>query len=179
MCEGARIRLRGSWEWAPIIVGTSLCCGPALAASEAMTAAEIEVLGASISKCWRPPDDSRKGPVVRVRVEMTADGSLAAPPRILNRQPSDLYERTAETVLKALRDCQPYQVPWEGHDSWKTMIMNFDPRVFHGSVRPAAEAGPPREISPDGTPPGSGGGGRGGIGRAGPDGWPGPEYLGL
>lgn len=147
MCEGAIFRSCGSLAGV-LIIGVGLCSGPALAKSGAMTEAEIRVFRKSIAKCWAPPQETfTSGLVVRVHVEVTAEGNLAVPPKILNRQPSDLYDRLAKSALDALRGCQPYQVPWEGHESWKTIIINFDPRAFDGDAE-AADAGSP-------TPPGA------------------------
>lgn len=147
MCEGAIYRMCGSLA-GMAIVGAGLHGGAAFAKSGAMTEAEIRVFRNSIAKCWAPPQETwTSGFVVRINVEMTAEGDLAVPPKILNRQPSDLYDRLAKSALDALRDCQPYQVPWEGHESWKAIIINFDPREFGGDAE-AADAGSP-------TPPGA------------------------
>lgn len=73
--------------------------------------------------------------IIAVTVEMSQDGRPAkAALRDTGRYYSGdpVYRAAADAALKAIRDprCQPWPLPADKYQSWKTMTFNFDPRDF-------------------------------------------------
>lgn len=94
-----------------------------------LSMSELDYLREQISRCWSPPIgiEEAGAMVVRVRLDLNLDGSLMDS-RVLEA-PSDMTGQVAsESALRAVRRCQPYDLPAEKYDSWQTVNINFDPR---------------------------------------------------
>jgi outer membrane biosynthesis protein TonB len=94
-----------------------------------LSMSELDYLREQISRCWSPPIGMEEAGamVVRVRLDLNSDGSLMDS-RVLEA-PSDMTGQVAsESALRAVRRCQPYDLPAEKYDSWQTVNINFDPR---------------------------------------------------
>lgn len=103
---------------------------------QTLSANEIDALRAKIQACWNPPAGvaDAKELIVTVRIMLKQDGSLAAEPAILNRSSNPLFQIAAESALRAIRRCAPYdKLPIAKYDVWKDVEVNFDPRdMFRG-----------------------------------------------
>ena len=106
------------------------------AAAEALTVSEVDAFRAQMRRCWSPPAGAKKAEnlVVRVRLSLTAKGVISSGPKVVNRgQLSDPYFRAAaESVLRAIRRCQPFKMPTKKYASWRNIELTFDPSKMLG-----------------------------------------------
>jgi colicin import membrane protein len=108
--------------------------GAATGVASRLTQSEIDALRAQIQACWNPPIGAADAPdlVVRVRVQLRPDGSLAGEPQLLNRGGSPYFQVAAESAMRAVRRCQPYSMPAAKYDVWRDVEVTFDPRDMFG-----------------------------------------------
>lgn len=94
-----------------------------------LSQSELDFLRGQISRCWSPPvgaaDPSQL--VVRVQMALNPDGSVVGA-QILEFKASPIGKAAADSALRAVRRCQPYTLPPDRYDTWKTVNINFDPR---------------------------------------------------
>jgi outer membrane biosynthesis protein TonB len=111
-----------------------------LGAQNASTLDLRDALLSQIRECWNVPvgAPTPEKLIVQVRVFLARDGSLAQPP-LLEPQTraaaaSDPYMRTAaEAALRAVNVCEPYRrLPADRYDSWREIVMTFDPSRMVG-----------------------------------------------
>ncbi len=95
----------------------------------ALSQSQLDYLRGQISRCWSPPigvvDPSDL--VVRVQMAMNPDGSLAGA-EILEFRANPLGKAAADSALRAVRRCQPYDLPADKYATWQTINVRFDPR---------------------------------------------------
>ena len=111
-----------------------------LGAQNASTLDLRDALLSQIRECWNVPvgAPTPEKLIVQVRVFLARDGSLAQPP-LLEPQTraaaaSNPYMRTAaEAALRAVNVCEPYRLlPPDRYDSWREIVMTFDPSRMIG-----------------------------------------------
>ena len=105
----------------------------AIGAGDAMTASEIDLLRAQMYRCWRAPLDAPDPAKLKVtvRARLNPDGTLAAPPEVLNagqisRSGDPFWRAAADNARRAVIKCQPYRLPPEKYALWRETIMHFD-----------------------------------------------------
>jgi colicin import membrane protein len=88
---------------------------------------EIDALRAQIRRCWNPPAGAADAQNLRVEmnVKLRIDGSLAAPPSLLERGTSPYFQVFAESALRAVERCQPYSLPVAKYEVWKDIDLGF------------------------------------------------------
>lgn len=107
----------------------------------AMSISEIDLLRQQISRCWNPPvavlgaDEL----IIAIRLQLNPDGSLVGPPSIdgnvgTSQQATAeiAFRAAAESALRAVRRCAPYDLPAEKYDAWRDIRVTFDPRQMLG-----------------------------------------------
>lgn len=87
---------------------------------------EFSRLRKSIQKCWNVPS-GRPAPAVRVRVLLNLDGTLSGNPIVMNSEPNSAFRAAADEAVRAIRQCQPYQMPPASFEAWKDVEVRFDP----------------------------------------------------
>jgi hypothetical protein len=90
---------------------------------------ELAQFKARLKECWRPPaaGSSRKL-TAALRVALRADGSLAAPPELVEVSASPDAVALVTSAKQALAACGPYGfLPAESYDSWKALSLTFSP----------------------------------------------------
>ncbi len=95
---------------------------------------EIDALRARIQQCWNPPagQTDAKELTVLVRIQFNPDGSLATAPQLMTRVSGGYQQVAAESALRAIRRCAPYDfMPAAKYDAWKDIEVNFDPRDLY------------------------------------------------
>jgi colicin import membrane protein len=105
------------------------------AQSAQLSQSEIDALRARLSQCWHPPAGitAATNIYVSLRVLMRQDGSLAAPPAVVEGSPSALGPALAESAKRALLSCQPFtMLRPEHYDQWKDMQLDFKPSELLG-----------------------------------------------
>lgn len=101
----------------------------------AMTQSEIEALKARLYQCWNPPRGVREARNLRVEVEinLNQDGSLAGAPRIVGGGFDPLGQIAAESAIRAVQICAPYDIlPPEKYHVWRSINFTFDPSHMLG-----------------------------------------------
>lgn len=100
-----------------------------------MSANDIDAFRAQIARCWTPPVGGLGGDaiIVKLRIELNQDGTLARPPQLANSFDSPFFRPAADSAMRAIFQCQPYRMPPEKFSQWRDMLLNFDPsRMFGG-----------------------------------------------
>ncbi len=95
---------------------------------------EIDALRARLAACWDIPP-TRVDPAelrVKVKVFLGQDGTLTREPEVVEYRPSQIGQVAAESAIRAVKRCAPFTLPPEKYDSWKEIIMTFDPREMFG-----------------------------------------------
>jgi outer membrane biosynthesis protein TonB len=97
---------------------------------------EIDALRARLAACWSLPAGATdaKDLNVEVRILLKQDGSLSADPRVLNRSTNPFFQVAAESALRAVRTCAPFDfLPVAKYEVWKDIEINFNPEyMFRG-----------------------------------------------
>lgn len=103
-------------------------------AGTAMTATMADLFRSQASRCWREPADAPDPASLRVQVEvqLERDGSLSAPPRLVDSNrvlgSSNPYLRLAgERAVRAVIECAPYAMPAAQYQQWRRITVNFEP----------------------------------------------------
>lgn len=105
-------------------------------APEQLTLNEIDAFRAQMRRCWSPPAGAKQAEnlVVQVRLSLTPSGLISAGPVVVNRRllGDPFFRAAAESVLRAIRRCQPFSMPSEKYASWRNIELTFDPRKMLG-----------------------------------------------
>ncbi len=105
---------------------------PAAGAAQGLTADEASLLAAKLIRLWRPNcvAEGAADIQVRVNIQLTPSGDLAAPPRIVGSQRNDpLWAASAQRALTAVRQGEPYdELPRARYAQWKDINFNFNAR---------------------------------------------------
>ncbi len=106
--------------------------GPAnINGNDAQLAADIiDALRQRVESCWNVPVGVRdaEGLRVRVRFQLSPDGTVSGGPVVLNRMNHPAFDAAAGSAVRAVLACQPYDfLPPDRYDLWKDVILNFDP----------------------------------------------------
>jgi hypothetical protein len=106
------------------------------AEAEAMSTEVAAALDAwlvsAYKRCWKaktaPPDAEPYFP--KIRIAFKTDGTLAAPPRLVNPPSDPAWKPQADAALRAVKACDPLHVPDKYapyYRQWKTKTVYFDP----------------------------------------------------
>ncbi|HEY9079004.1 energy transducer TonB [Magnetovibrio sp.] len=103
-----------------------------------LTISEKDLVRQQIQRCWNLPAGAKDAHtmIISIRMVMNPDGTVQQA-RILEqaRMSTDPFYRTmAESALRATLNprCQPFKLPPEKFEHWKTMKLTFDPRDMLG-----------------------------------------------
>lgn len=107
---------------------------PNVELGEALTVSELDAFRRQIEPCWNVPSGAKyaENLVVEIRVYMNPDATLKSA-KVLDqfRYNSDTaYRAAADSAVRALRNpmCSPLRLPLDKYESWKTIVIRFDPR---------------------------------------------------
>lgn len=100
-----------------------------IGSDNAITADEMEWLRHQIQRCWSPPVgvSGARDLVVRLRIQLAQDGGVTGYPQLLNQESTMQYQAAADSAVRAVLRCQPYDMPADKYDAWRDIILNFDP----------------------------------------------------
>jgi membrane protein involved in colicin uptake len=99
--------------------------------SAQLSLSELEALRARLAQLWTPPAGARDPQelVVLVRIRLKPDGTLAAPPEVLNSGHTPLFVAARDSAKRAVIRGQPYDMlKPEHYEQWKDIEITFDPR---------------------------------------------------
>lgn len=100
-----------------------------------MSASEIEGIRNTIRPCWKPSGGRYKeAPIVTLIVQMNQDGTpVKGEVKDSGRYNSDpVYRAAADAAWRAVMNpkCQPWPLPPQKYNAWRTITFNFDPRDY-------------------------------------------------
>ena len=101
-----------------------------------LSQSELDALRARLTQLWNVQAGTERPEelIVDIRVRLTPDRRLAAPPEIVSRGTSPRYQAAADAAMRAVLQGQPYEMlRAESYDQWKDMIVTFDPRQMFRS----------------------------------------------
>jgi colicin import membrane protein len=100
-----------------------------------MSVSEIDALRARIAQCWSPPPGGLGAEqiVIKLRLKLNEDGTLVGYPTVANSDSSPFFRAAADSAVRAVYQCQPYELPSEKYALWRDMILNFDPSDMYRS----------------------------------------------
>lgn len=90
------------------------------------------------NNCWNIPAGAKgaEGLLVTVHIRLSPDGELIGVPKIadggrMNLPGQEYYRTAAESVLRAVRKCAPYDfLPKDQYNLWRDMEINFNPEYM-------------------------------------------------
>ena len=97
---------------------------------------ELDALRARLAQCWNLPAGAAdaKDLNVEVHILLKQDGSLLAEPKVLNRSTNPFFQVAAESALRAIRTCAPFNfLPLAKYEAWKDIEINFNPQYMFRS----------------------------------------------
>ncbi len=96
-----------------------------------MSQNELQALIGRLAQLWMPPAGAKNPDelVVKVRIQLRKDGTLAGPPMVLTSGTSPLFNASRDSAIRAVFRGQPYDMlKPEHYEQWKDIEINFDPR---------------------------------------------------
>ncbi len=101
-----------------------------------LTLNEIDAFRTQMRRCWNPPSGALNAEdlIVQVRVSLAPNGMISAGPKVMNRAKlgDPFFRAAAESVLRAIRRCQPFKMPPEKYAAWRDIELKFDPGKMLG-----------------------------------------------
>ena len=97
-----------------------------------LSLSEEDALKAQIFGCWSIPLGLpyNESLLVRIKLQLKPDGTVIKSEILdharMNKPGQGFYKVLAESVLRAVRLCQPLRVPTTGYERWKDLQLNFD-----------------------------------------------------
>jgi outer membrane biosynthesis protein TonB len=122
-----------------VATGSALNSSASLGASSGTAAtlsqSELDALRARLTKLWNVQAGTERPEelIVDIRIRLTPDRRLAAPPEVVSHGSSPRYQAAADAAMRAVLQGQPYDMLQTAtYEQWKDMIVTFDPRqMFH------------------------------------------------
>ncbi|HEU0081404.1 MAG TPA: protein TolA [Bradyrhizobium sp.] len=119
--------------------GTTLNSQASLGASRGtavtLSQSELDAMRARLQQLWNVQAGTERPEelVVEVRIKLTRERKLAAPPEIVSRGSSPRYQAAADAAVRAVLQGQPYtMLRDETYAQWQDIVVTFDPRqMFH------------------------------------------------
>jgi outer membrane biosynthesis protein TonB len=99
---------------------------------EKLTMSEMDALRSQLEQCWDVPIGAKNAENMAVDIFMVIN-----PDRTLreahvvdtSRYNSDtFFQSAADSAMRAVRNCSPFNVPADKYDTWKTVTVTFNPK---------------------------------------------------
>lgn len=96
-----------------------------------MTQREIDGFVSQVRKCWNaPPGASEANIRVTVRIALNQDGSVSAKPQVVEGSSHPMGPAFANSAVRAILQCGPYQLPAEKYATWRDFDAVFSPDLL-------------------------------------------------
>jgi len=118
------------------ILSTTAALGTSTGTAPRLSQNELDALRARLAQCWTLPAGATDAQDLNVEVQilLRQDGSLSAEPRVLNRSSNPFFQVAAESALRAVRTCAPFNfLPVAKYEAWKDIEINFNPQYMFRS----------------------------------------------
>ena len=102
-----------------------------LSLGEKLTISEKDAIRRQFYKCWIVPAGAKnlKDLIVSIKIKLDQDGNVIFS-KLINKKSNDSFFRTAsESALRAINhpECKKLKVPKKKYETWKEIILDFDP----------------------------------------------------
>jgi hypothetical protein len=100
-----------------------------------LSAEDVAAFKAHLRKCWTSPAGVSAADKMRIvyRISLKPDGALGAQPMLLEATASPNGPAMAQSVERALRQCQPYNfLPADKYVEWKVLDVSLSPGDLAG-----------------------------------------------
>jgi colicin import membrane protein len=97
---------------------------------ERLSQSEMDALRQRLGGCWSVPAgvDDPNALKVSVRFRLDRSGSLDGRPEVVRGGASSGPGRiAAESAVRAVQKCEPFNLPADKYDTWAEIVVNFDP----------------------------------------------------
>jgi colicin import membrane protein len=116
-------------------LNSSASLGTTRGTAATLSQSELDAMRARLASLWnvQPGVEHPEELYVTVRIRLTPDRRLAAPPQVVSTGSSPRYQAAADAAVRAVLQGQPYtMLRDETYDQWKYMDIDFDPKqMFH------------------------------------------------
>jgi len=112
-------------------LNNTVSLGAPRGAAAQLSQSELDALRARLAQLWNPPAGATNPEelIVQVRIRLKPDGTLAAPPEVLNSGRSPLFMAARDSAARAVLRGQPFDMlKPEHYEQWKDIEITFDPR---------------------------------------------------
>lgn len=95
-----------------------------------LSANEMDALRQALGRCWNIPAgvDDAETLKVSVRFRLDRSGELEGRPEVIKGGASSGPGRTAaESAVRAVQKCAPFNLPADKYETWAEVVVNFDP----------------------------------------------------
>jgi colicin import membrane protein len=95
-----------------------------------LSVSEMDALRQRLGQCWSIPAGVDDAEVLKVSVRFRLDrsGELEARPEVIRGGGSSGPARTAaESAVRAVAKCAPFNLPADKYETWAEVVVNFDP----------------------------------------------------
>ena len=117
-------------------LNSSASLGTTRGTAATLSQSELDAMRARLASLWnvQPGVEHPEELFVTVRIRLTPDRRLAAPPQIISTGSSPRYQAAAEAAVRAVLQGQPYtMLRDETYEQWKYMDIDFDPKQMFRS----------------------------------------------
>ena len=117
-------------------LNSSASLGTTRGTAATLSQSELDAMRARLTQLWNVQAGTEQPEelIVDIRVRLTPDRRLAAPPEVVSHGSSPRYQAAADAAKRAVLQGQPYDMlRSETYEQWKDMIVTFDPRQMFRS----------------------------------------------
>jgi hypothetical protein len=98
--------------------------------TEKLSHDQLAEFKARLKACWKPPATAAgtRKLTAALRVALRIDGTLAAPPELVEATASPYGPALVDSAIRAVNECGPYGfLPADSYDTWKALSLTFSP----------------------------------------------------
>jgi outer membrane biosynthesis protein TonB len=117
-------------------LNSSASLGTSRGTAATLSQSELDALRARLTQLWNVQAGTERPEelIVEIRIRLTPDRRLAAPPEVVSHGSSPRYQAAADAAMRAVLQGQPYDMLQSAtYEQWKDMIVTFDPRQMFRS----------------------------------------------
>ena len=117
-------------------LNSSASLGTTRGTAATLSQSELDAMRARLASLWnvQPGVEHPEELYVTVRIRLSPDRRLAAPPQVVSTGSSPRYQAAADAAVRAVLQGQPYtMLRDETYEQWKYMDIDFDPKQMFRS----------------------------------------------
>jgi hypothetical protein len=88
-------------------------------------ASMVQAIRACVQSRWNKNAKTAPDVVIKLRLRLNPDGSLASAPTIETPHGSPIAGTISDHATKAFRECEPFKLPRDKYDMWKDVVLFF------------------------------------------------------